>query len=321
MQSFEWVDATSIEHAAHLLNEGGVAKAGGIDLLDLMKEGIVTPKRVINLNLIEPLRGAHFDASEGLRLGALTTLAEIAAHPVINERYSALAQSAAHAATPQVRNAATIGGNLLQRPRCWYFRSRQFNQLPDAAIPLQDREHQYHAIFDNATTAMVHASTLATALIAYGATVHVVGPQGRKRSVLLKEFLLPPDGKRDRDTTLERNEILTHISIPALSPNTRAVYHKQTERDSYDWPIFDIAVVLTQQGNFIDSAAIVIGSVAPTPMRALAIEAIIKGHAMSEAIASEAAQAAIRGATPFDRNAYKVPMLAAVLRRTLLSLV
>jgi xanthine dehydrogenase YagS FAD-binding subunit len=320
MQSFEWVDATSIDHAVHLLSEGGVAKAGGIDLLDLMKEGIVTPKRIINLNLIESLRGAHFDASEGLRLGALTTLAEIAAHPVINERYCALAQSAAHAATPQVRNAATIGGNLLQRPRCWYFRNRQLHQSSIDALPLQDREHQYHAVFDNATTAMVHASTPATALLAYGATVHVVGPQGRKRSVLLKEFLLPPDSKRDRDTMLERNEILTHISIPALSPNTRAAYHKQTERDSYDWPIFDIAVVLTQQGNVIDSAAIVIGSVAPTPMRALASEAIIKGHTMSEAIASEAAQAAIRGATPFDRNAYKVPMLAAVLRRTLLSL-
>jgi xanthine dehydrogenase YagS FAD-binding subunit len=326
MQSFEWIDATSIEHAASLLSEEGVvAKAGGIDLLDLMKEGIVTPKRVINLNLIDELRGISVlrqaqderPSSGGLRIGALTTLAEIAVNPIINTHFSALAQSAAHAATPQVRNAATIGGNLLQRPRCWYFRNRQLQKSADTP-QLQEREHQYHAIFDNVATAMVHASTPATALIAYGATVHLKGPGG-ERSILVKDFLLSPNMVRDRDASIARDEILTHISIPATSPSTRAAYHKQTERDSYDWPLFDVAIVLTTKGRIVESSSIVLGSVAPTPMHALASEAIIKGRAIDEAVATEAARAAIRGATPFSSNAYKVPMLEAVLRRTLLT--
>jgi xanthine dehydrogenase YagS FAD-binding subunit len=321
MQSFEWIDAISVEHAATLLSQGNrvVAKAGGIDLLDLMKEGIVNPTRVVNLNLLEELRGVRFDSQAGLRLGALTSLAEIASHPDIGEHFSALAASAAHAATPQVRNAATVGGNLLQRPRCWYFRNEQFHRAPAAVVDLQEREYQYHAIYDNATTAMVHASTLATALIAYGASVHICGPHGRARSALLKDFLLPPEMARGRDAAIERDEILTHITVPPTMPYTRAAYHKQTERESYDWPIFDIAVVLSMKGRTVESASMVLGGVAPTPMRAVASEAMIKGHALSDELAAEAARAAIRNATPFKSNAYKVPMLEAVLRRTLLA--
>ena len=151
-------------------------------------------------------------------------------------------QAAAHAATPQLRNAATIGGNLLQRPRCWYFR----NELFHAAREEVGREQsQYGAIFDNAKTTMVHASTPATALLAYGASVHVVGKQGKSRTIALGDFLLPPDFDRDRDTTLGHDEVLTHVSVPPVAGNTRAAYHKQTERDSYDWPICDVAVVLT----------------------------------------------------------------------------
>jgi xanthine dehydrogenase YagS FAD-binding subunit len=323
MQSFEWIDATSVEHAASLMNQDNVvAKAGGIDLLDLMKEGIVTPARLVNLSLLEELRGIGAPPKEGLRLGALTTLAEIAAHPAIKEQYGALAQSAAHAATPQVRNVATIGGNLLQRPRCWYFRNQQFHRAasaPSDQTDLQQREHQYHAIFANSTTAMVHASTPATALIAYGASVHLRNAGGRTRAVPLIEFLLPPAMTRDRDATIARDEILTHVTVPPTPQATRSAYHKQTERESYDWPIFDIAVVLSMQGAVIESASIVLGGAAPTPMRVPASEAAIKGKRMTESLANEAAALAVRGATPFKSNAYKVPMLEAVLRRTLLA--
>jgi xanthine dehydrogenase YagS FAD-binding subunit len=166
---------------------------------------------------------------------------------------------------------------------------------------------------------MVHASTPATVLIAYGAIVHLCGPQSRSRSVPLKEFLLPPDMARDRDAAIERDEILTHIAVPATSPTTRAAYHKQTERDSYDWPICDVAVVLNMKERVVETASIVLGGVAPTPMRALASEAIVKGRAMTETVAREAAQAAIRNATPFERNTYKVQIVEVVLRRTLLA--
>jgi len=322
MQSFEWIDATSVAHAATLLSQGGtrvIAKAGGIDLLDLMKEGIVTPTRVVNLKLIDELRGIRITEREGLRLGALTTLADIASHPQINERYSALAQSAAHAATPQIRNVATIGGNLLQRPRCWYFRNEQFHRAPPDIKHLQEAELQYHAIFDNKETAMVHASTPATSLIAYGATVHLCGPQGRLRSVLLENFLLPPAMARDRDALIERDEILTHIDVAAPLPGTHAVYHKQTERDSYDWPICDVAVVLSRKGRSVETASIILGGVSPTPLRARASEALIKHQEINEDLASEAARLAVRDATPFECNAYKVQVLEVVLRRALLA--
>ena len=321
MRNFDWVDATSVEHAATLLVDGGgrtVAKAGGLDLLDLMKEGVLKPSRLVNLKSIDALHGIRMDAYQGLYLGALTTLAEIAAHPLIDERYAALSAAASHAATPQIRNVATLGGNLLQRPRCWYFRNELLHRS-SGDVQASLGEYQYHAIFDNANNAMVHASTPATALIAYGAIVHLQGMQGRTRAVALEDLLLPPDAARDRDAAIDRDEILTHIIVPPTLPGTRAAYSKQTERDSYDWPICDVAVALTLNERVIKAASIVVGSVAPTPMRASVAEALLKGQEMNAELASEAARKVVARATPFPSNAYKVPVLEAVLRRTLLA--
>jgi xanthine dehydrogenase YagS FAD-binding subunit len=319
MQSFEWVDASSVEAAAALLcattaSAPVIAKAGGMDLLDLMKEGIVRPARVINLKSIRSLGGIRID-DDGLQLGALATLAEIARHPGIGGQYRALANAAAHAATPQVRNAATIGGNLLQRPRCWYFRNEHFHALAEA----DHSENQHHAIFDNQGTVMVHASTPATALIAYDADVHLTNANGSSRSVALKDFLLPPAMKRDRDTLIADGEILTHISVPALPKGIRCAYHKQSERESYDWPICDVAVVLQMNGRTVTAAKIVLGWVAPTPRRALESEQILIGREIDETSATEAARAAVHGATPSTKNVYKVKVLEAVVQRTLLA--
>ena len=321
MSTLQWIDARSIEEAVALLSassEQGVtiAKAGGLDVLDLMKEGIVAPARIVNLQPIDALRGVQFTAAEGLRLGALTTLAEIANDASIRRHYPALTAAAAHAATPQVRNAATIGGNILQRPRCWYFR----NELFHADREERGREQsQNGAIFDNAKSSMVHASTPATALLAYGASVHVAGRQGKSRSISMSEFLLPPDFDRDRDTALASDEVLTHVTLPAVAANTTAAYHKQTERDSYDWPICDVAVVLTTKGRKIEAARIVAGAVAPVPRRMTASEQLLVGREMDEHLAAEAARLAIRGATPTARNGYKVPLLEVVIRRTILA--
>lgn len=319
MQSFEWVDARSVEQAAMLLaattqRAPVVAKAGGMDLLDLMKEGIAQPARVVNLKSISSLGDVRIDA-QGLHLGALVTLAEIARNSVIGEHYRALAEAAAHAATPQVRNAATIGGNVLQRPRCWYFRNNHFHTVTDG----DHSEHQYHAIFDNNDTVMVHASTPATALVAYDASVHLTTAKGSSRSVALKDFLLPPSMKRDRDTLIADGEVLTHITLPALPTNTRCAYHKQTERDSYDWPICDVAVLLQMDGKAVAAAKIVLGWVAPTPRRAVESEQILIGREIDEKTAAAAAKAAVRSATPLKKNAYKVEVLEAVIKRTILA--
>jgi xanthine dehydrogenase YagS FAD-binding subunit len=325
MNSFEWVDATSVEQAAALLAESGaagtvVAKAGGVDLIDLMKERIVRPSRVVNLRTIPGLDTIAFDPQSGLTLGALATLAHIEASPEIRERYPALAQAAGHAATPQVRNAATIGGNLLQRPRCWYFRNEYFHTgAADPTAAITRGENQYHAIFDNARTALVHGSTPATALIAYGAEVQLIGPNGQQRMVAVKDLLLPPDLTRERDTVIRPGEVLTRVIIQPPSPNTRAAYHKQTERESYDWPICDVAVVLRMNGSRVASASIVSGWVAPTPRRAEGSERMLVGQTVTDALARRAAKTAVAGATPLAHNEYKVPVLETVIRRTILA--
>lgn len=323
MHAFEWIDAHSVDDAIRLLSESNegrpvVAKAGGMDLLDLMKEGIVRPARVVNLRTIGELDEIRFDERRGLHIGALATLSQIARHPQIRQRYSALAAAAEHAATPQVRNAATIGGNLLQRPRCWYFRNEHFHRAPERMASAFDGENQYHAIFDNAQTAMVHASTPATALLAYDSTVHVTGSNG-SRSVPLKDFLLAPDAMRPGDAALKHDELLTHITLPQLSQNTRAAYHKQTERDSYDWPVCDVAVVLQVEGDVVEVASIAMGWVAPTPRRATSSERLLIRRRINEATAAEAARAAVEGATPLSKNAYKVQVLQTVVRRTVLA--
>ncbi len=325
MQSFEWVDAQSVEQAVSLLGEGSerkpvVAKAGGMDLLDLMKGGVVTPHRVVNLKSIKGLDGVAFDARQGLELGALVTLARLSREGEVRRRFVALAEAAEHAATPQVRNAATLGGNLLQRPRCWYFRNEHFHQAGGNELErVREGQNQYHAIFDNQRTAMVHASTPATALLAYGALVELTGPGGKSRLVPLSEFLLPPDMKRSGDTVIAPNELLTHVRIPAPAAGTKAAYHKQGERESYDWPICDVAVVLRMEGKVIRQAAIAMGWVAPTPRRAAEAEKLLVGKTLDEGLAHQVAKAAVSGATPLSKNAYKVPILETVVRRTVLA--
>lgn len=319
MQSFEWIDAQSVEQATALLatttrDAPVVAKAGGMDLLDLMKEGIVQPTRVVNLRSIPTLGGIRVD-DRGMQLGALVTLAEIARHPAVLKQYRALAEATQHAATPQVRNAATIGGNLLQRSRCWYFRNEHFHKLASA----DHSEHQYHAIFDNQHNVMVHASTPATALLAYDAKVHLTLVGGSSRTLSLADFLIPPSMTHDRDTIIADGELLTHISVPPLPRNTRSAYHKQTERDSYDWPICDVAVVLQMNGGTVAAAKIVMGSVAPTPRRALASEQMLVGQELNESVAAAAARAAVQDATPLTKNVYKVTVLETVVRRTILA--
>lgn len=317
MHSFEWVDATSVEQAAGLLADGmSLAKGGGLDLMDLMKEGILEPSRLVNLRTIPELDGLRHIPGGGLEIGALTTLAQIAASPEILSTYTALAEAAAHAATPQVRNAATLGGNLLQRPRCWYFRNRQFHDEMSGLDPAREGENQYHAIFDNEETTMVHASTPATALVAYGAEVRLEGPGGLSRMVPIRSFFRQPDWHAERFTAIAADEILTHVILPPFTG--RSAYHKQTERDSYDWPLCDVAVTLEMRERVVESAEIVLGWVAPVPRQAFAAVAALVGRELTEETAREAARAAVADATPLSKNAYKVPILETVIRRTLL---
>jgi xanthine dehydrogenase YagS FAD-binding subunit len=316
---FAWTNARSIDDAIGQLSDKAIVKAGGIDLMDRLKEGLDAPSRLVNIRVISGLDYVK-EESGWLRIGPMTTLAAIAEHPLIRQRYTALADAALKAATPQIRNMATVGGNLLQRPRCWYFRSDQFHCLRKGGDRCfaQDGENEYHAIFDNNVCAIVHPSAAACALTALGAKVEVKGKNGT-REIALDDLFVRPETDITREHVLKANELLTEIRVPAPSNETRSAYTKVGQKESFDWPLAEVAVVLERRAGVVSRASIVLGAAAPAPWRANAAEKRLAGKPLNEQIALEAAAAAMKGATPLSGNAYKIPIFEAVVRRTILA--
>src|SRR3954463_15127580 len=320
MKSFEWANATSVEEAQSLREDGTVFKAGGVDLVDLMKERIASPKRVVNIREIEGFDHITPGDDGSLKLGPMATLARIDGDKFIREKFAVLADAAGHAATPQIRNMATVGGNLLQRPRCWYFRNEQFHckKKGGQTCYAQTGENQYHAIFDNDPCAIVHPSGTATSLVAYGAKLELTGPKG-KREVKAEDFFILPKVDVHRENTIGPDEVLTEIRVPAPAAGSRAVYIKQGEMEAHDWPIAEIAVVMERDGDVCRRASIVLGAASPVPRRAKEAEELVRGKRMDEALATKAAEAALDGANPLTHNEYKVPLFTALIRRALLA--
>ena len=320
MKRFEWADAKSVEQAITLLDDGAQLKAGGVDLIDLMKENVAQPKRVVNIRNVDGLDSIERDDKGGVRIGALVTLATLDSDEQIRRDFTALADAAGHAATPQVRNMATIGGNLLQRPRCWYFRNEHFpcRKKGGEICYAIDGENQYHAIFDNSTCAIVHPSAAGVALVAMNASIELVGGDGA-RTVRLEEFFTPPEVDVRRENSLRENEVLTQIQIPALPAGARSAYIKQGEKESFDWPVAEVAVVLSRDGEVCREVSIVLGAAAPVPRRAREAEDALRGKRVDATTARDAARAALRGATPLAMNHYKLPIFEAIITRTILA--
>lgn len=318
MQSFEWVDATRLSDAFSSLTDKSIIKAGGIDVLDRLKEGLDAPQRLVNIRNIRELKFAE-DAGSALRLGPLMTLAEIAHHPTVRQRYPALADACEMAATPQIRNVATIGGNILQRPRCWYFRSEDFHCLRKGGDRCfaQDGENENHAVFDNNVCAIVHPSAVAVAAVAYGAMVQLTSSKG-KREIPLESIFVSPDKDVTREHSLAAGELITEIRLPALATGAKSAYTKLMQKESFDWPAAEVATVLELDGGAVKKASIILGAAAPIPWRAKAAEAALVGKPLTEAAAAEAAKAAIEGATPLRDNAYKLRLIEVAVRRTLM---
>jgi len=320
MNKFAFVDCTTVDQAIGQSGDGACFKAGGIDLLDLMKDGIVSPPKLVNIRNISSLHGIT-SQKDGLRLGSLSTLSEIAAHPEIQQSYSALADAAGHAATPQVRNMATLGGNLMQRPRCWYFRSSDFDckKKGDTSDDCHAHagENQYHAIMNNSTCAMVHPSSTAVPLLAMNAQVELTSKQG-KRTVAMSEFYVPPEKSLVNETVVRPGELITAIFIPTPESGTRSAYQKYGEKESFDWPIADAGVVLVMDGNVCRKAVVALGVAAPTPIRSTAAEGVLGGKVIDETTARAAAKAAMQGATPLSQNGYKTQLFQTAIYRTIL---
>jgi len=339
MQRFEWLNAKSESEAmssgattvasAMVAPTGGrtsqdaiIVKAGGIDLLDLMKEGLLQPRRIVNLRTAPELDRIVEQKDGAVRIGSMVTLANLANHPTIVQRYAALAEVAGNSASLQIRNVATLGGNLLQRPRCWYFRSAHHHcaRKGGEVCFAFGGDNRYHAIFDHDGCAIVHPSTPATALVALSASVELIQPDGPRRLVQLEKFFLLPDADITRENDLKPGEILSAIVLPKQGPGAKSVHLKQGEKDSFDWPVADVAVLLDRDAAGIcTKASIVLGSAAPVPHRAKAAEAVLIGKPIQEPIARAAAQAAIASAMPLSKNAYKLPIFETLVRRAILA--
>ena len=323
MNPFEYARAESLEEAVALLREKkGRARliAGGTDLIPQMKTGIAEPERVVDLKSIPGL-GRLEVSQEGLHLGALVPLAEIAAHRGLRDSHAALAQGAAAAASPQIRNAGTLGGNLCQRPRCWYFRSEDFHcrKKGGSECFALEGENKYHAIFGGDDCRIVHPSDTAPALVAYGAEATLRSPRG-ERKVPLEGFFAMPSVDVGRENTLKEDEILVSVFAPAPPPDTRALYLKIRERASFDFALASVAAVLTFAGTTCTRARIVLGGVAPIPWRCQRAESVLEGHLVDDALIARAAEAALEDAAPLSKNRYKVAMAKAAIRRGLKNL-
>ena len=318
MKPLAWTDVRTLDEALLELRDGAVLKAGGIDLQDLLKEGLSAPRRVINLRNVKSLRHIKYHREHGLRVGSLTTLQALGAHPAVRENYPLLAAAAAQAATPNIRNAATLGGNLLQRPRCWYFRSADFpcRKKGGSRCFALEGENEYHAIFKNQPCAMVHPSSLAVALVALDAEVELMSRAGR-RSLPLSDFFVHPSKDMSRETDLRQGEMVTELRVGTEASGAAQAFVKLGHRQGSDWPLAEVGVRLDLSQDQCREAWVILGAAAALPFRASLAEARLRGRRLHEALFDEAAQAAVAEATPLSQNGYKTTLFRTAVRRGL----
>ena len=334
MNKFSWYDAKSVDEAIAQANstvseaianndeQAVVYKSGGVDLLDLMKEGLVKPGKIVNVRNVAGLGQITFDKKTGLRIGANVTLAQMEKSPEIKDLYYALHQATAKAATPNIRNVASLGGNLAQRTRCWYYRSIDYDcfRKGSGTCFAQTGENEYHAIMKNGACTSVHASSVSTALLAFNASVEIKGANGT-RVVHMDDFFVLPGDNSTKETILEGNELITAVIIPPPGKKTVSYYIKQGSRESHDWPLADVAVVMDVSGTTCKKAVVVLGAAAPVPIKSESAAQAMIGNSISESTAAAAGEASMKNATPLAMNAYKVPIFKSIVKRAIMATV
>jgi xanthine dehydrogenase YagS FAD-binding subunit len=325
MKAFTNANPRSLPQAAKLVQETNTAgrhaaiAGGGSDLLGMIKEHLVEPDVLVHL---KGIKGLDQVASEsgGARIGGQVTLDTLASHSMIRGRYAVLAEAAESVATPQIRNVGTLAGNVCQRPWCWYYRNGFpcFKAGGSQCFSITG-ENQFHAIFGGGPSFIVHPSDTAPALLALDAKFRVAGPSG-ERTVSAADFFVLPKQNAARENILANDEVLASVQIPALRPGTRSTYHKIMDREAWTHAVVSAAIVLEMDKDVCRSARIVLGGVAPMPWRVPDAERLLAGQRISPELAAQVGEAALKGATPLAKNAYKVPLTKAVVRRTVLEL-
>lgn len=321
MRPFEYVSPNSTSQAISLLGAtwgNTEVLAGGTDLLALMKDDVLTPKRLVNIKDIAGLKGISSSA-QGLRIGALTTLEALADSEHVKKNYPALSEALLEAASPQIRNMATIGGNLCQRPRCWYFRNGMGLLPKDESGKelVAAGENRYHAILGNQGPAkFVSPSTVVPMLIAYGAKIRLEGPKG-KRELPLENFFVIPKTEKEREHDLRPNEIVTELIVPPAT-DLKSAHYEIRQKEAFDWPLALVAVTMKLQGSNVQSSKIVLGYVAPVPWPSAEAQQAIAGKPVNKEIAQKAAEAALAKASPLSQNAYKLKLAKVAVARAIL---
>jgi xanthine dehydrogenase YagS FAD-binding subunit len=329
MKAFEWVNPATIAEAVTLLNSRGASTdideaprpiAGGQDLITTMKDYSTRPSRVVNLKSIRGLNRITVDSQGRLNIGALVTLSQLVEHPAIRKSFPGISEAANSIATPQIRNLGTIGGNLCQRPRCWYFRLEEVVCLKKGGTECYaaSGENKYNAIIAGGPSYIVHPSDLAPILLALSAEVSVTGSAGQRVIPLDKFFTLPSDGNIRRENVLQNDEIITDIQVPASPLAVRSTYLKFKERESLDFALASVAAALQlAPDKTVKDARIVLGGVAPIPWRVPEAEKYLVGKTIDSDVAAETAKLALKDAQPLEKNAYKVPLTQTLVRRAL----
>jgi xanthine dehydrogenase YagS FAD-binding subunit len=320
MKAFEYAAPTTLDEAVQLLGtKGAAALSGGTDLVNRMKDYVTSPERVVYLKDVKSLAGIESEGkAASLTIKAGTRLADIVQNAAVRESYPALWQATHEVGSPQIRNMATLGGNLLQRPRCWYFRSG-FGLLgmKDGQSLVRAGENRYHAIFLTEGDALfVNPSSLATALIALGATATITGGKG-ERTVKVEELYRVPKSDTDSELTVLPGEVLTKVTIPPAQG--RNASYEARQKLAQDWPLVLASASITMDGETVSAARIVLAGVAPIPWRSASAERSITGKRLSIETAAIAGEAATEGAAPLSMNGYKVPLVRTVVKRALLA--
>ena len=322
MRRFAHVSPDSVAAATAALGEAGAAPiGGGSDLLGMVKDDLAAPDRLVRLTRLPGLDTVAPRPDGGVRIGGMITLAALSRHPVIRDRYAALAEAAESVGTPQIRNAGTLAGNLTQRPWCWYFR-QGFPCFKHGGTRCFSRtgESQFNAILGGGPSFIVHPSDTAPALVALDAQIHIVGDTGQ-RWLPIRSFFVLPGEDVSRENVLRPGEIVTELELPPHA-GARSVYTKVTDREAWTHAVVSTAVVLTLDDDGVcQTAGIALGGVAPIPWRVEPVERLLVGERVTPQLAAAAATASVEGARALARNRYKIPLVSETLRRTLLSLV
>ena len=321
LSPFAYVRPGSLDEALrHLRADGARVSAGASDLLGCLRDGVFECTTMVSIGGLDELKGVTELRDGGLRIGALARIADVARHPIVTERYRVLAQAASEVASPQLRNQGTIGGNICQRPRCWYFRG-EFHCLRKGGTTCfaLAGENQYHCVLGGARCYIVHPSDTAPALMALEARVGIAGPAGT-RIVPMDEFYLLPSVDVHREAALEPGEIVTEIVLPPPASGMRSSYRKVRARRSWDFALAGVALALQIDGGRVRGGRVVLSGAAPVPWRAREAEGVIAGRQLDAATCREAAAAAMREARPLKRNGYKIPLFTGLIEEELAKL-